>query len=73
MFRNGREKQSLITKKNKNMIKKFQSPAGPIEYQQRMGLAFSVNDPNTAGYTEGGKRRAAMRKELYNVTHSTPY
>lgn len=24
-------------KKNKNMIKKFQSPAGPIEYQQRMG------------------------------------
>ena len=38
-----------------------------------MGLAFSVNDPNTAGYTEGGKRRAAMRKELYNVTHSTPY
>ena len=64
MFRNGREKQSLITKKNKNMIKKFQSPAGPIEYQQRMGGAFSVNDHNIAGYAEGGKRRAAMRKEL---------
>ena len=55
------------------IIKKFQSPAGPIEYQQRMGGAFSVNDPNTAGYAEGGKRRAAMRKELYDVTHSTPY
>ena len=47
------------------MIKKFQSPAGPIEYQQRIvGGAFSVNDPNTAGYAEGGKRRAAMHKEL---------
>lgn len=55
------------------IIKKFQSPAGPIEYQQRMGGAFSVNDPNTAGYAEGGKRRAAMRKELYDVTHSMPY
>lgn len=55
------------------MIKKFQSPAGPIEYQQRMGGAFSVNDPNTAGYAEGDERRAAMRKELYGVTHSTPY
>ena len=73
MFRNGREKQSLITKKNKNMIKKFQSPAGPIEYQQRMGGAFSVNDPSTAGYAEGGKRRAAMRRELYDLTHSAPY
>ena len=56
------------------IIKKFQSPAGPIEYQQRMGGgAFSINDPNTAGYAEGGERRAAMRKELYDVTHSTPY
>ena len=46
------------------MIKKFQAPAGPIEYQQRMGGAFSVNDQSTAGYAEGGERRAAMRKEL---------
>ena len=53
MFRNGREKQSLITKKNKGVIKKFQSPAEPIEYQHRMGGAFSINDPNTAGYAEG--------------------
>lgn len=55
------------------MIKKFQSPAGPIEYQQRMGGAFSVNDPLTAGRAEGGERRAAMRRELYDVAHSTPY
>ena len=38
-------------------IKKFQSPAGPIEYQQRGGGAFSVNDPITAGYDEGADRR----------------
>lgn len=47
------------------MIKKFQSPAGPIEYQQRMGGAFSVNDPITADYAE--------RRELYDLTHSAPY
>lgn len=50
------------------MIKKFQSPAGPIEYQQRIGGAFSINDPSTAGYSEGGERR-----ELYDLTHSAPY
>lgn len=50
------------------MIKKFQSSAGPIEYQQRIGGAFSVNDPTTAGYAEGGERR-----ELYDLTHSAPY
>lgn len=38
-----------------------------------MGGAFSVNDPSTAGYSEGGERRAAMRRELYNLTHSAPY
>ena len=50
------------------IIKKFQSPAGPIEYQQRIGGAFSVNDPLTAGRAEGGERR-----ELYGITHSMPY
>lgn len=55
------------------MIKKFQSPAGPIQYQQAHGGAFSVNDPSTAGYAEGGERRAAMRRELYDLTHSAPY
>lgn len=55
------------------MIKKFQSPAGPIEYQQAHSGAFSVNDPNTAGYAEGSERRAAMRRELYDLTHSAPY
>lgn len=47
------------------MIKKFQSPAGPIQYQQAHGGAFSINDPSTAGYAEGG--------ELYDLTHSAPY
>lgn len=31
------------------MIKKFQSPAGPIQYQQAHSGAFSVDDPYTAG------------------------
>ena len=51
------------------MIKKIQSPAGPIQYQQAHGGAFSVDDPYTAGYDKGG----AIRHQLYNVTHSTPY
>lgn len=55
------------------MIKKFQSPAGPIEYQQTHSGAFSVNDPYTAGYDEGRQKRSAIRRQLYNVTHSTPY
>ena len=38
-----------------------------------MGGAFSVNDPSTAGYAEGGDRRAAMCRELYDLTHSAPY
>ena len=55
------------------MIKKFQSPAGPIQYQQAHSGAFSVYDPYTAGYAEGGERRAAMHRELYDLTHSAPY
>ena len=54
-------------------IKKFQSPDGPIEYQQRMRGAFSVNDPITAGYDEGADRRSAMRRQLYDVSHNMPY
>ena len=37
---------------------------GLLSTSIEQGGAFSVNDPNTAGYAEGGKRRAAMRKEL---------
>lgn len=55
------------------MIKKFQSPAGPIQYQQAHGGAFSVDDPYTAGYDKGGGKRDAIGHQLYNVTHSTPY
>ena len=55
------------------MIKKFQSPAGPIQYQQAHGGAFSIDDPYTAGYDEGREKRNAIRRQLYNVTHSTPY
>lgn len=55
------------------MIKKFQSPAGPIQYQQAHSGAFSVDDPYTAGYDKGGGKRDAIGHQLYNVTHSTPY
>ena len=61
--------QDMMLNLNKHMkIKKFQSPAGPIEYQQRVGGAFSVNDPITAGYDEGADRR-----QLYDVSYSMPY
>lgn len=55
------------------MIKKFQSPAGSIQYQQAHSGAFSVDDPYTAGYDKGSEKRGAIRRQLYNVTHSTPY
>lgn len=55
------------------MIKKFQSPAGPIQYQQTHSGAFSVDDPYTTGYDEGREKRGAIRRQLYSVTHSTPY
>lgn len=39
------------------IIKKFQSPAGPIEAHSG---AFSVDDPYTAGYDEGREKRGAL-------------
>lgn len=55
------------------VIKKFQSPAGPIEYQQAHSGAFSVDDPYTSGYDKGSEKRDAIGHQLYNVTHSMPY
>lgn len=55
------------------VIKKFQSPAGPIEYQQAHSGAFSVDDPYTSGYDKGSEKRDAIGHWLYNVTHSMPY
>ena len=55
------------------IIKKFQSPAGPIEYQQAHSGAFSVDDPYTSGYDKGSEKRDAIGHQLYNVTHSMPY